>query len=58
MKVVGIFGVVFQLHLASILGKAVEERSSSYPDGPRGPDFAKSPGALKVDLLEGGIDKH
>jgi len=57
MKVVGIIGVVFQLNLASILGKAVEERSS-YPDGPRGPDFAKSPGALKVDLLEGGIDKY
>ena len=58
MKIVVSFGVVVFLNIASIQGKFEEERSSSYPDGPQGPDFAKSPGALKVDLLEGGIEKH
>ena len=58
MKIVVSLGVVVLLNIASIQGKFVEERSSSYPDGPRGPDFAKSPGALKLDLLEGGIEKY
>ena len=31
---------------------------AAYPDGPQGPDFAKNPGAMLVDLLEGGIEAH
>ena len=31
---------------------------ATYPDGPQGPAFANNPGAMLVDLLEGGIDAH
>ena len=41
-----------------VLAKSLNSTISSYPDGPQGPDFAKKPGAMKVDLLEGGIEKH
>ena len=30
--------------------------SSSYPKGPQGPSFAKKSGAMKVDLLNKGIN--
>ena len=44
------FTILLLLNVSMIL--------SSYPHGPQGPDFAKKPGAMKVDLLEGGIEKH
>lgn len=32
--------------------------NNNYPEGPQGPAFANEPGAMKVDLLEGGIEAH
>merc|ERR1712038_1329033 len=57
MKVVILFASLLILNISLTLGRNVQS-SSSYPDGPQGPDFANNPGAMLVDLLEGGIEAH
>ena len=58
MKVLIIFGSLLLVGISSTVGSNVRDRSSSYPDGPQGPDFAKEDGAMKVDLLDGDIEKY
>jgi len=48
--------LVTVLCLAISFGKIIDR--ARYPQGPQGPDFANQQGALKVDLLEGGIHKY
>jgi len=57
MKFVIIFGTVLLLNISFALGRNVQT-GASYPHGPQGPDFANKPGAMLVDLLEGGIEAH
>jgi len=55
MGLIHIFVTCIALHLAC--GKKIPI-GISYPDETLGPDFAKQPGAMKVDLLDGGIEAH
>jgi len=57
MKAVIFLASFLLLNISLALGRNVQS-SSSYPDGPQGPDFANNPGAMLVDLLEGGIEAH
>merc|ERR1712212_43394 len=57
MKVVIVLGTLFLLNVSLTLARNVQA-GASYPDGPQGPDFANNPGAMLVDLLEGGIEAH
>jgi len=57
MKVVIIFGTLLLLNISLAQGRNVQA-GAAYPDGPQGPDFANNPGAMLVDLLEGGIEAH
>ena len=57
MNDVIIFGTLFLFEISLTLGSNIQDRSS-YPDGPQGPDFAKEDGAMKVDLLDGDIEKY
>jgi len=57
MKVAIIFGTLLLINISLTLGRNVQS-GASYPNGPQGPDFANKPGAMLVDLLEGGIEAH